>query len=188
MNFSETQLSGVYIIEPNFISDDRGWFAETWVMNDFLEHGLSYNFIQENHSYSRLKGTLRGLHFQIEPRAQTKLIRCTRGSILDVAVDIRFGSPTYRQWIAIELSANNMKQILIPKGFAHGFATLTDDVEVQYKTDEYYSAEHDSGFAWNDNTVSVFWGIDSPILSEKDRNAPVLSDSRANFIFKEQKV
>ncbi|PGC78602.1 dTDP-4-dehydrorhamnose 3,5-epimerase, partial [Bacillus toyonensis] len=141
---------------------------------------------QDNQSFSATKGTLRGLHYQLNPKAQTKLVRCTRGSIFDVAVDIRKGSPTYGQWFGIELSAENKKQLLIPKGFAHGFMTLTDDVEVQYKVDELYAPECDRGIIWNDAEVGVEWPIEiQPVLSEKDEKAPSLKEAENNFVYGE---
>jgi dTDP-4-dehydrorhamnose 3,5-epimerase len=130
---------------------------------------------------SAKKGTLRGLHFQTNPKSQIKLVRCTKGKILDVAVDLREGSPTYKNWIAVELTEENKKQVFIPKGFAHGFLTLTDDAEVQYKVDEYYSPENDRSIRFDDPEIGVVWGIDDPILSEKDLNAPSLKDSDINF-------
>lgn len=183
MVINETKLKGVYIIEPKVFGDARGWFSESWSKRKFIENGLYYDFVQDNHSFSAKRGTLRGFHFQIEPKAQAKLVRCSNGSILDIAVDIRINSPTYKQWISAELSAENKKQLLIPKGFAHAFLTLTDNVEVQYKTDEYYSPDHDAGFLWCDTSVGVDWGIETPILSEKDKNAPLLIKSKANFIY-----
>ena len=127
--------------------------------------GLSFAFLQDNHSFSAQKGTLRGLHFQKNPFAQAKLVRCVRGAILDVAVDIRQGSPYFGKWTAVELSAENKQQLLIPRGFAHGFLTLTDDAEILYKADQYYSPETDRSIAWNDPAIGVVWGITSPILS-----------------------
>ena len=183
MFVKETMLEGVYCIEPKVFGDYRGWFLESWSKQIFAENGLVFEFVQDNHSYSAKKGTLRGLHFQTNPRSQSKLIRCTKGIILDVAVDIRKGSPTYGKWVSEELSGDNMKQLLIPKGFAHGFLTLTDDVEVQYKVDEYYSLEYDAGFAWNDSYVDIEWGTKDPVLSDKDKNAPLLKDSKANFYY-----
>lgn len=183
MEVKETKLEGVLILSPKVFGDNRGWFTESWSKRTMLDLGLEYDFVQDNHSYSANIGTLRGLHFQSNPKAQAKLIRCTQGAIMDFAVDIRKGSPNYGQWISEELSEGNKKQLLIPSGFAHGFITLTDDVEVQYKADEYYSPKHDGGFAWNDPSIGVNWGIENPILSEKDKNAPLLKDSMANFIY-----
>lgn len=181
MNIIKTDIEDVIIIEPKVFGDHRGWFTETYSKEKFKELGIDIDFIQDNHSLSAQKGTLRGLHFQLNPKAQTKLVRCTKGKILDVAVDIREGSPTYKKWIAVELSEENKKQLLVPKGFAHGFITLTDNVEVQYKVDEYYSPENDRSIRFDDPDISIDWGIDNPILSEKDLNAPMLSESDSNF-------
>ncbi|MGI6084167.1 MAG: dTDP-4-dehydrorhamnose 3,5-epimerase [Acetivibrionales bacterium] len=183
MKILTTNIKGLLIIEPQIFGDHRGWFFESYSKIKLKEQNLECDFVQDNHSFSAQKGTLRGLHFQINPKAQAKLVRCTRGAILDVAVDLRKGSPTYKQWLSIELSAENKKQFFIPKGFAHGFLTLTDDVEVQYKTDEYYSPECDRSIAYNDTELNVQWGIDKPILSDKDKNAPLLKDSDINFIY-----
>ncbi|AMC01354.1 dTDP-4-dehydrorhamnose 3,5-epimerase [Aerococcus viridans] len=181
MNIIKTDIEDVIIIEPKVFGDHRGWFTETYSKEKFKEFGIDIDFIQDNHSLSAQKGTLRGLHFQLNPKAQTKLVRCTKGKILDVAVDIREGSPTYKKWVAVELTEENKKQLLVPKGFAHGFITLTDNVEVQYKVDEYYSPENDRSIRFDDPEINVDWGIDSPILSEKDLSAPMLSESDANF-------
>lgn len=135
--------------------DHRGWFSETYSKVKFQELGIDYDFVQDNQSMSAQKGTLRGLHFQNNPKAQTKLIRCTKGAILDVAVDIRKSAPTYKQWVAVELTEENHKQLLIPKGFAHGFVTLTDDVEVQYKVDEYYAPDYDRSIRFDDPELCV---------------------------------
>jgi dTDP-4-dehydrorhamnose 3,5-epimerase len=182
----ETKLPGIFIIEPQVFGDHRGWFAEIYSVAKFSEIGIDTVFIQDNQSFSAQKGTLRGLHFQNDPMAQTKLVRCTRGGILDVAVDIRKGSPYYGQWEAVELTAENFRQLYIPQGFAHAFLTLTDDVEVQYKVDAYYSKEFDRGIRYNDPDIGVEWGDIVPILSEKDKTSPMLKDSDANFIYKGQ--
>lgn len=181
MNIVKTNVEDVIIIEPKVFGDHRGWFTETYSKEKFKEHGVKIDFIQDNHSFSAQKCTLRGLHFQLNPKAQTKLVRCTKGKVLDVAVDLREGSPTYKKWIAVELTEENKKQLLIPKGFAHGFLTLTDDVEVQYKVDEYYSPENDRSIRFDDPDIGVIWGVDSPILSDKDLNAPLLKESDINF-------
>ncbi|HBF36393.1 MAG TPA: dTDP-4-dehydrorhamnose 3,5-epimerase, partial [Firmicutes bacterium] len=145
MKAIQTDLPGVMIIEPQVFEDGRGWFMETYSRLKLDKLGIDIEFVQDNHSLSIPKGTLRGLHFQNNSKAQTKLLRCTRGIILDVAVDIRRGSPTYKKWVGVELSADNKKQLFIPKGFAHGFVTLVDNCEVQYKVDEYYAPECDRG-------------------------------------------
>ena len=183
MKLTQTDLDGVFIIEPQVFGDSRGWFTETYSMVKFESLGIDTVFIQDNQSYSAEKGILRGLHFQLSPKSQTKLLRCSRGKILDVAVDIRKGSPNYRKWVAVELSSDNFKQIYIPKGFAHGFLTLTDDVEVQYKVDEYYSPECDRSIRFDDPEIGVEWGVLNPSISEKDRKAPFLIDSDLNFVY-----
>lgn len=186
MKFQKTNLVGVFIIEPTLHGDHRGWFTETYNQVTFNNVGLELNFVQDNHSFSALKGTFRGLHYQMNPKAQTKLVRCTKGAIFDVAVDIRKGSPTYGEWFGMKLSEENKKQLLIPKGFAHGFMTITDNVEVQYKVDELYSPENDSGIIWNDSEIGIKWPIDiQPILSDKDKKAPLLKDADNNFVYGE---
>ena len=184
MKVIKTNFKGLYIIETDVYGDHRGWFTETYTKHKFIEHGLDIDFVQDNQSYSKQKGTLRGIHFQINPKAQTKLVRCTRGAIIDTVVDLRRGSDTYKQWFSILLSAENKKQLLIPKGFGHAFLTVTDDVEVQYKVDEYYSKEHDRSIKYNDPELGIEWGIEQPILSEKDSNAPFLKESDVNFSIK----
>lgn len=184
MKFIKTHLEDVLVVEPAVFGDHRGWFMETYSEAKFHEQELRYQFVQDNQSYSAVKGTLRGLHFQLNPKAQTKLVRCTRGSIFDVAVDIRQGSPSYGKWFGIELNAENKKQLLIPKGFAHGFMTLTEDVEVQYKCDELYAPECDGGILWNDPDIAIEWPIDViPVLSAKDEHAPLLKDVTHNFVY-----
>ena len=176
-----TDFQGLLVIEPEVFRDERGWFTESYVKSKMTESGIDFDFVQDNHSYSARRGTLRGIHFQINPRAQTKLIRCTRGAIMDTVVDLRKGSDTYLKWFSIELSADNKKQLLIPKGFGHAFLTLTDDVEVQYKVDDFYSSIHDRSVRFDDPELGIEWGIDEPILSPKDRDAPYLKDSDVNF-------
>lgn len=184
MNAINTDIEGLLIIEPKVFVDHRGWFTETYSKEKFNEIGIKADFLQDNHSFSSQKGTLRGLHFQINPKSQAKLIRCTKGKILDVAVDLRKGSTTYKKWVAVELSEENKKQLFIPKGFAHGFLTLTDNAEVQYKVDEYYSPEHERSIRFDDQEIGVEWGITNPVLSEKDSKAPLLKDSDVNFSIK----
>lgn len=181
MNVIETKLPGVVILEPQVFGDHRGWFMESWSQKTMADNGLNVNFVQDNQSYTARKGTLRGIHFQQYPMAQTKLVRVTRGAVMDVAVDLRKDSPTYRQWVAVELSAENKKQLLIPQGFGHAFLTLTDDVEFVYKCDNFYSKEHDRNIRFDDPELGVEWGIADPILSEKDAAAPFLKDSDCNF-------
>ena len=181
MKAIETGIEGLVVIEPDCHGDHRGWFMETYSKPKFEELGITCEFVQDNQSFSAQKGTLRGLHFQIEPMAQSKLLRCTRGKILDVADDLRKNSPTYKKWYSIELSAENKLQFFMPAGMAHGFVTLTDDVEVQYKVDKVYAPECDRSVRFDDPEIGVDWGIAEPILSEKDLKAPLLKDSDANF-------
>ena len=181
MTIEQTPLKDLVVLTPQVFGDHRGWFCETYSKTKLAEAGIDIDFVQDNQSYSATKGTLRGLHFQTNPKAQTKLIRCTRGKIIDTVVDLRKSSPTYKQWYSIELTPENAKQLLIPKGFAHGFLTLTEDVEVQYKVDEFYSPECDRSIRFDDPEIEVEWGIENPILSEKDLKAPLLCDSDANF-------
>ncbi|MGI6169247.1 MAG: dTDP-4-dehydrorhamnose 3,5-epimerase [Christensenellales bacterium] len=185
MQIQEIKLPGVFLVQPKVFGDHRGWFMETWSEETFKEAGLSLHFVQDNQSMSAQKGTLRGLHFQVQPHPQAKLVRCTRGAILDVAVDIRQGSPHYLQWVSAMLTAENKHMLLVPRGFAHGFLTLCDDVEVQYKVDGPYSPDCDRSIRFDDPSIGVHWGDITPILSDKDKNAPFLKDSDANFIYGE---
>jgi len=182
MNVVQTALPGVVIIAPAVYGDNRGWFMESWSLTKMQVAGLDINFVQDNHSYSAQRGILRGIHFQNDPAAQAKLVRCARGAILDVAVDLRSNSSTYKKWIAVELSAENKRQLFIPRGFGHGFITLTDDVEFLYKVDNYYNASADRSIRYDDPELAIDWGITNPIMSEKDANAPFLKDSDCNFI------
>ncbi len=170
MQIEQTPLSGVVIVTPARFGDARGWFSETWNADRMRAAGLDVNWVQDNHSFSAQVGTLRGLHYQSPPRAQDKLVRCSRGAIFDVAVDIRNGSPTYGQWFGVELTAENGKQLLVPKGFLHGFVTRTPDVEVQYKCSDVYAPDCDGGVLWS--SVGIDWGLDGdPVLSAKDQVA-----------------
>lgn len=168
---------------PQKFGDDRGFFCETYNASAWNEAGLSFNFVQDNHSLSRDVGTVRGLHFQSKPFAQDKLVRVVRGRILDVAVDLRQSSPTFKHYFAIELSQENWKQLFIPVGFAHGFVTLDPDTEVLYKVSNFYSPAHDFGIAWNDPEINIDWPIKQTmaILSQKDRNLPALA--RVEYLF-----
>ncbi len=171
-----TGLDGVLIIEPDVYEDARGWFYESYSRTKMEDIGIRTIFVQDNHSYSKKKGVVRGLHFQNPPMEQAKLVRCTRGSILDICVDIRRGSPNYRKWIGIELSSNNKRQLFIPSGYAHGFITLEDDSEVQYKVDRLYSIEHERTIRYDDPTIDIDWGFEEPIVSERDARAPFLDE------------
>lgn len=181
MNIIKTKIDGLVIVEPRVFGDHRGYFMESWSRRDFEEAGLYYDFVQDNHSCSSVKGTLRGIHFQRGDKAQAKLVRCVQGAVLDVAVDLRPDSPTYKQWHAVELSEENHRQFLIPRGFGHGFVTLTDQVTFLYKADNYYAPEADGGIRWNDPELGIDWGIEDPILSDKDRIAPFLKDAQTGF-------
>ncbi len=181
MEITKTKLEGVVIIEPAVFGDKRGFFMESWSKRAFAEAGLDYDFVQDNHSASTVKGTLRGIHFQRGDKAQAKLVRCTKGAVLDVAVDLRPTSLTYKQWVSVELSEDNKRQLLIPRGFGHGFLTLTDEVEFMYKADNFYAPEADGGIRWNDPELAVDWGIEEPILSDKDSKSPWLKDAVTGF-------
>jgi dTDP-4-dehydrorhamnose 3,5-epimerase len=182
----ETPLEGVYILEPTVFEDHRGFFMESYNKRDFEEIGLYFDFVQDNHSLSVQAGVLRGLHFQLEPKAQTKVVRVLKGVIYDVVVDIRKGSPTFGKWIGVIVSEYNKRQIVVPKGFAHGVLTLVPNTEILYKVDEYYSPEHDRAIRWNDPDLNIDWPIKEPILSDKDKNAPFLKDiiDEINFYYK----
>lgn len=182
----ETKLPGVYIVEPMVHGDHRGYFMETYSTAVFEALGIDAVFVQDNQSFTAQKGTLRGIHFQNAPMAQAKLVRVTRGGVLDVAVDLRRGSPTYREWVSVELSAENKRMLYIPRGFGHGFVTLTDDVEFCYKVDNLYNKECDRGIRYDDPVIGVQWGIEAPILSQKDGTSPLLADSDCNFVYGEE--
>jgi dTDP-4-dehydrorhamnose 3,5-epimerase len=181
MHVDPTALPDVLILTPRRFGDARGWFMEAWNADAMAKAGLDLPWVQDNHSFSAAKGTLRGLHYQSPPRAQDKLVRCSRGAILDVAVDIRAGSPTYGAWVGVELSAENARQLLVPKGFLHGFLTLTDDVEVQYKCTDLYAPAHDGAVRWDDPAIGINWGVTAPILSDKDAKAPLLAQIGTPF-------
>ena len=181
MKITKTKLESVVIIEPDVFGDNRGFFMESWNKKKMAEAGLDYDFVQDNHSKSTVKGTLRGIHFQKGDKAQAKLVRCVKGAVLDVAVDLRRSSHTFKQWVGVELSEENKKQLLIPRGFGHGFVTLTDDVEFLYKADNYYAPEADAGIRWNDPDIGIEWGVENPILSEKDKKNPFLKDCKELF-------
>ena len=182
----ETPIEGLFVIEPTVFGDARGFFMETYAKRDFdAMAGSPVDFVQDNHSKSR-RGVLRGLHFQTQ-HAQGKLIRVVAGAVYDVAVDLRAGSPTYGRWHGVELSAENHKQIYVPRGFAHGFITLTEEVEVQYKADNYYAPECDGNICWNDPEIGILWPVKPVKLSDKDAKAPRLRDrlDSLNFVYEE---
>ena len=174
MKVTETKLKGVYIIEPQVFGDNRGWFMETY--NKSKTPQIECEFVQDNQSFSAQKGTLRGIHFQLPPMAQAKLLRCSRGSLMDYAVDINPESETFKQWICVELSEENKKQLFIPRGYGHGFISLTGDTELIYKADNYYSPEHDRTILWSDPDLNIEWGTDDPVVSDRDKNAPLLKE------------
>ena len=176
-----TPLEGLLILTPRRFGDARGFFSESWNAQTMADAGIDLAFVQDNHSLSARKGTLRGLHFQTPPMAQDKLVRCGRGALFDVAVDIRSGSPTYGQWFGVELSAENGRQLLVPIGFAHGFVTLNDDTEICYKCTAPYAPECDAGIAWNDPAIGVEWGVSDPVLSDKDAQAGTLAQVGTPF-------
>ena len=181
MKFSKGRLNDIWILEPRVFEDNRGFFMETWSEKEFADHGLSYKFVQDNHSASLAKGTLRGIHFQRGDKAQAKLVRCVRGSVLDVVIDLRPSSSTYKKWESVILSEDNKKQLLIPRGFGHGFLTLTDHVVFLYRADNPYAPEAEGGIIWNDPEIGVQWNINNPILSEKDRQNPLFKDVITGF-------
>lgn len=176
MKLVETKIKDVFIIEPDVFGDHRGFFMESYNKNKFEALGLQFDLIQDNHSLSTQVGVIRGLHFQNHPKAQTKIVRVLTGAIYDVVVDLRKGSPTFGEWVGVELSEANKLQLVVPKGFAHGFCTLEPNTQVLYKVDEYYSQEHDSGILWNDPDLGIDWPTTEPILSDKDRKQPSFKD------------
>lgn len=181
MKKTPLKLNGVCLLEPVVHGDNRGFFIESYNESAMQSLGLNYNFIQDNHSLSAEPGVIRGLHYQLNPKAQTKLLRVLSGAIYDVIVDIRKSSPTFGQWVSVILSESNHRQLLVPKGFAHGFCTLVPNTQVLYKVDEYYSPEHDCGILWNDPALGIDWPTSSPILSDKDQRHPLLQDAELNF-------
>lgn len=183
MKLINTEIPDVKLVEPQIFGDNRGWFYESYSFEKLKALGIETVFVQDNRSFSAEKGTLRGIHFQKTPCAQTKLICCTKGEILDVAVDLRRGSPTYLKWVSAVLTEENKRMLYIPKGFGHGFVTLTDNVEVLYKVDDYYSKENDRSIRFDDKEIGVDWGVNLPVLSEKDKNAPFLCDSDVDFVY-----
>lgn len=168
MKFTETRLKGSYIIEPELIEDERGFFARSWCQNEFKEYGLNPNLVQCNISFNKKKGTLRGMHYQVAPHEEAKLVHCTKGAIYDVIIDLRSSSLTFKQWIALKLTAENYKMLYIPEVFAHGFQTLEDNTEIFYQMSESYHPECARGIRWNDPTFNIKWPVDEQIISEKD--------------------
>jgi dTDP-4-dehydrorhamnose 3,5-epimerase len=172
MIFAETPLKGAYVIDPERLADERGFFARTWCRREFEANGLSPGLAQCNISFNHKRGTLRGMHYQVVPQAEAKLVRCTAGAIHDVIVDLRAGSATLKQWFAVELSAENRRMLYIPEGLAHGFLTLADATEVFYQMSEFYSPECARGVRWNDLAFGIRWPFEASIISERDRTYP----------------
>lgn len=184
MQIKKTMLDGVIHVTPKRFGDHRGFFAETFSQRAYSDAGIGAPFVQDNHSLSAQVGTVRGLHFQAPPHAQGKLVRCGRGAIFDVAVDIRNGSPTWAQWVGFELSADNGAQLYVPAGFAHGFVTLLPNSEIVYKCTDYYAPETEGALRWNDPDIGIDWPLTGEaVLSEKDAIAPLLADFDSPFTF-----
>ncbi|MDI6801269.1 MAG: dTDP-4-dehydrorhamnose 3,5-epimerase [Thermodesulfovibrionales bacterium] len=180
--FTRLEIPDVILIKPKVFKDERGFFVETYKRSDFRSFGINEHFIQDNHSMS-VKNVLRGLHYQKNPQAQGKLVRCIHGRIFDVAVDIRKDSPAYGRWVGVELSEENKLMLYIPVGFAHGFLALSGTAEIVYKCTEEYSPENDSGIIWNDPEINIGWPVNEPVISEKDRGLPLLKDADNNFTY-----
>jgi dTDP-4-dehydrorhamnose 3,5-epimerase len=178
--FRRLEIRDVIVITPRAYKDERGFFMETYKHSDFFRAGITGHFVQDNHSKSE-KNVLRGLHYQKNPKAQGKLVRCLKGRIFDVAVDIRKGSPTYGQWVGAELSEENGQMLYIPPAFAHGFVVMSDIAEILYKCTAEYAPEEDRGIIWNDPSLNIAWPVKDPVLSEKDRRLPLLSSADNNF-------
>jgi dTDP-4-dehydrorhamnose 3,5-epimerase len=172
MIFTETALKGAFIIDPERLADERGFFARTWCQREFAAQGLSTKFVQCNISFNKKRGTLRGMHYQATPHEEARLVRCTRGAIYDVILDLRPESPTFRQWLSVELSAQNSRMLYIPEGFAHGFQTLEDDTEVFYQMSEFYHPESARGIRWDAPAFGIRWPNIVCIISDRDRNLP----------------
>lgn len=181
MRLTPLKLQGSFLLEPVVHGDHRGFFMESYNEQVMQELGVTYTFIQDNQSLSAEPGVLRGLHYQLNPKSQTKLIRVLSGAIYDVILDIRRTSPSFGQWVGVTLSEHNKRQLLIPIGFAHGFCTLVPNTQVLYKVDEYYSPEHDRGILWNDPALAIDWPVSEPLLSDKDRHHPTLAEAEMNF-------
>ena len=188
MNKTETGIGGLFVIEPKVFGDNRGWFMESWSKKKFEEVGINCEFVQDNHSFSEKKGTLRGLHFQKGEYSQAKLVRVLRGRVYDVAVDLRKDSPTFLNWFGVELSEENKKELFVPRGFAHGFLTLTDNVEFAYKADNYYNKESEGAIRFDDEKIGVDWkladlGVGEVIVSDKDKTAPGFEERTEDCFF-----
>lgn len=178
--FKKLKIAEIKLVIPKVFGDERGFFLETYKQSEFVQNGINENFVQDNHSKST-RGVLRGLHYQLNPKAQGKLVRCTKGSIFDVGVDLRKDSPTFAQWCGAVLSEENKQMLYIPQGFAHGFVVLSNDAEVLYKATDEYSPENDRSIRFDDPQINVDWGVSNPLVSDKDKNAPLLKDAELNF-------
>jgi dTDP-4-dehydrorhamnose 3,5-epimerase len=170
MIFTELELKGAYLVEVKKIEDERGFFGRAWCANEFVEHGLNKNFVQLNTSFSKKKGTIRGMHFQADPYQEVKFIRCTRGKIWDVIIDLRPNSPTFKKWVGNELTADNYRMVYVPENFAHGFITLEDNSEVYYPVTQFYTPGAERGLRWNDPAFNIKWPVEVTVVSEKDSN------------------
>ena len=187
MKIHKTPLEEVLLLEPVIFMDQRGFFMESFNESKLAGLGIQFRGVQDNHCLSEKAGTLRGLHYQLIPDAQAKIVRVTSGEIFDVAVDIREGSPTFGRWTGVKLSAESRMQILVPRGFAHGYLTLAPNTQVQYKVDEFYSPTNERSIAWNDPDIGIDWPLPNPILAEKDLKAPNLGNAEINFIYDDRR-
>lgn len=178
--FERLEINGLVLVRPDVFKDERGFFMEDYKQSDFHTNGINYDFVQGNHSKSQ-KNVLRGLHYQLKPAEQGKLVRVIKGEIFDVSVDIRRDSPTYKKWVSVNLSEENKLMLFVPPGFAHGFVTLEDNTEVIYRVTKEYSKAHERGIIWNDPTLNIKWPIENPILSQKDSMWPELNSAESNF-------
>jgi dTDP-4-dehydrorhamnose 3,5-epimerase len=181
MRITELELPGVKVLEPVYFEDYRGYYVESYSARMLKEFGIHNAFVQDNHSLTLSKGVIRGIHFQNNPKPQVKLVRCTNGTVLDVVVDLRKGSATFKKWVSVILSRENRRQILIPSGFGHAFLTLTDNCEVLYKVDDFYEPLFDRAILWSDPELNIDWPVSNPVVSQKDLEAPLLKDSDVNF-------
>lgn len=175
MIFTETKLKGAFVLEIKKLEDDRGFFGRAWCANEMADHGLKFDLKQVNMSLSLKKGTVRGMHYQNDPYQETKLVRCTRGAIFDIIVDLRKDSPTYKQWFGVELTQDNYKMLYVPEDFAHGFITLEDNTEVCYLVTQFYTPGAEAGIRWNDPSFDIQWPIEPQVITEKDKSHPLYS-------------
>jgi dTDP-4-dehydrorhamnose 3,5-epimerase len=170
--FTETKLKGAFILDVKRLEDERGFFGRSWCKKEMEEHGLNSNVVQANVSFNHKKGTLRGMHFQFNPYQETKLVRCTKGALYDVIIDLRKDSPTYKQWIGVELTEDNFRMLYVPEDFAHGFITLQDNTAVTYQVTQFYTPGAEGGIRWNDPAVGIEWPVPVEVISSKDKNHP----------------